>query len=373
MFIDSIEFATLLILQQNPLLKISDIAERLGITFYKANKAYNALFEKELVKGTSSIISPSSLNLERYEIMLEISRYQSILKVEEILKHHNYTRYHSRYTLGSKRGIYVQFDIPANCKKFLEELFEKLKDKQYVDYFEFLEKGKVVTTTGIDLNYINWDSLAWNFDATKWFENEIETDIPCKNDRKPILSNGIKVNEIDMWILRTLSKNAMLSNIEILDDIEYETKKLLGEKREKNLSTISRRLKYVKENHISDNQLLINNKLFNLSTQIMFNVKIEEKLRKKLCQKMKIQPFPFRSALTETKTGFRWLLRCPSEYISDLTNYIWKLEPTEMSILYLMPESKLYWFYPLNYDVQGHRWKDSYTYFFEPIQELMKK
>ncbi|MBY9002281.1 MAG: hypothetical protein KGD64_15280 [Candidatus Heimdallarchaeota archaeon] len=371
MFIDPIEFKTFLRLQQNPLLKVSDIAEKLGITFYKANKAYNSLFEKELVKGISSVISPRSLNLERHEVMFEISKYKSVLQVEEILKKHNYTRYHSRYTLGSTRGIYAQFDIPTNCKNFLIELSEKLKDIQCVDKFKFLEKGDVVATTGINLKYINWESLNWNFDTAEWFKTKIKKVINCDEDKNSISSNGQKINDIDLWILRSLSKNAMFSNIDILKDIEKETKELLGKKREKDLSTISRRLKYVKDNYISDNQLLINNKLFNLSTQIMFNVTIADDVRDKLCQKMKQQPLPFRSALTETKTGFRWLIRCPSEYISELTNYIWKWEPTEMSVFYLMPESKLYWFYPLNYDVLENSWKDSYEHFFEPIQKLI--
>lgn len=371
MFINATEFATFLILQQNPLLNVSELAERLNTTFYKADKAYKNLFEKNLVKGISSIIAPINLSLERYEIIFEIESFSNVLKIEKLLEAHNYTRYHSRYTQGSKRGIYVQFDIPLKCKNYLKELANMLKKKNLVDRFEFLERGTVAATTGIDLNYIDWESLGWKFDATKWFDTKLKQKVECKEE-PPIVNKNSKINEIDLWILRTLSKNAMLSNKEILDDIELESKKLLGKKLEKDLSTISRRLKFVKDTYISESQLLINNKLFNLSTQIMFNVRLESEARDILCQKMKQNPLPFRSALTKTQTGFRWLLRCPSDYISEITNYIWKLDPAEMSLIYFMPESKLYWFYPLNYDVINSKWNDSREYFFNPIEKQLK-
>jgi len=216
-------------------------------------------------------------------------------------------------------------------------------------------------------------TLEWKFDLQDWFEKEIngeecKEELPTKEKKE---RDDPKLNEIDLWIMRTLSKNANMSNKEIKKDIEKETEQLLHKKLVKDLSTISRRLQIVKERYIAESQLQINNNLFNLSTQIMFEVEISEIDKRILCLKMRESPLPFKSALTETERGFRWIIRCPSEYVSELTNYIWKLQPSSMRVNYLIQNSKLYWFYPLNYDVKKGKWIDTFEHFFNPIQEVL--
>ncbi|MHA1668035.1 MAG: hypothetical protein ACTSUR_05185 [Candidatus Heimdallarchaeaceae archaeon] len=373
MFIDPIEFSVFLLLQQNPLKKISEIAEQLEITFYRANKAYNALFEKKLIKGISSIIDPVALNLERVEVIYYVERYKSLVNLEKLLELHNYTRYQTRFISGSKRGVYAQFDLPRKSIKFLNEMSNTLKEKERVLEYRILEKGRTVATTGIDINFIDLKTLEWKFDLQDWFEKEIneeecKEELPTKEKKE---RDDPKLNKIDLWIMRTLSKNANMSNKEIKKDIEKETEQLLHKKLVKDLSTISRRLQIVKERYIAESQLQINNNLFNLSTQIMFEVEISEIDKRILCLKMRESPLPFKSALTETEKGFRWIIRCPSEYVSELTNYIWKLQPSSMRVNYLIPNSKLYWFYPLNYDVKKGKWIDTFEHFFNPIQEVL--
>ena len=372
MFITRLEYSILLFLQQHPLANLSLISDNLGVSFYTVKKTYQSLLLKNLISGVAAIISPAALNLEKATVFFEIDNYKSIKTLEQILDSHNYTRYRTRYICGESRGLYVNFELPPQCATFLNEFGDLLVEKGIVKSYTLFSRNSGEYRTSVNVRFVDWETLEWRFDIHSWVNSfrslglESSTNDILSVD-KPIFNNSTRINELDLWVMRALSKDAKVTIKKLKEIIEIESGCIQNRCIVKDLSTISRSVKRIEEKFVLEYQLLLNNKLLGLNNQIVFQIQEDGLLFKKLVSHLMKHPLPFKSTLNQFSGGFHWYIRCPSEYISELINAIWELNPSSMKIMHLIPPSRLYYFYPLNYDLANKKWKDDYNWFFDPV------
>lgn len=376
MLISRLEYSILLYLQQHPLANFSSISESLGVSFYTVKKIYRSLVDKNLVSGVAAVISPLALNLEKVTVFFEVYNYKSLATLELLLDSHNYTRYRSRYLCGDQRGLYVNFELPSNCFSYLDELGDKLLNKNIVRSYELFSRKYGEFRTNVAVQYINWETFDWQFDIDSWIQNFDDANYTLKNNLQtlldpPDLNNPLRINELDLWVMRALSKDAKLTIKELKEIIENESKQIQKQPVIKDISTISRSVKRIEEKFVLEYQLLLNNKLLSLNNQAIFEVRANENLLSALINYIIKHPLPFKSTLNIFKGGFHWYIRSPSEYINAISNFIWSFNPESMKVMYLIPPSRLYYFYPLNYNIHEKKWNDSYEFFFDPIEKYL--
>lgn len=376
LYLDKNEYEVLLALQKDPLASISDIREDISKrdskerSFYSVKKAFTSLLEKGIIKNFAASIDPSKIGLEKRSYFFNTSSFKKTQELEKILDSHNYSRYRCRAITGPKTGLYVEFEIPPGTEGYIEELIDILTKKQYI--FNVLELGKEenVIQTNINLKFIDPSSLQWTFNFEEWINGNEKNDgntikIASKIEKK-------KINETDLWLMRILTINPRQKNKDLLQNLQEEKKKLTGTELQKDLTTISRRKNYILENYIGDTQVLINSEIFSLDVRMIFNVIMKKKYVEEIKKKLINNPLPFRTNFVETKKGFRWYIyRSPTSYVNQLTNWIWSMDPECMRTIHWLPFGRLYWFYPLNYDLETTDWKKSREHFFDPIQKFL--
>ncbi|MHA1687128.1 MAG: hypothetical protein ACTSYD_12120 [Candidatus Heimdallarchaeaceae archaeon] len=376
MFITRLEYSILLFLQQHPLANLSLISDNLGVSFYTVKKTYQSLLLKNLISGVAAIISPAALNLEKATVFFEVDNYQSIKKLEKILDSHNYTRYRSRYICGESRGLYVNFELPSQCAPFLQEFGDLLVEKGIINFYALFSRNFGEYRTSANVRFVDWETLEWRFDIKSWINSLHSSGLGDSTDiqtsvTKPTFNNSFRINELDLWVMRALSKDAKLTIKKLKEIIETESDYIQNRRIVKDPSTISRSVKRIEDKFILEYQLLLNNKLLGLDNQIIFQIHEDGTLFKKLVSHLVKYPLPFKSTLSQFSGGFHWYIRCPSEYMSELVNAIWELNPLSMKVIHLIPPSRLYYFYPLNYDIVNKKWKDDYSWFFDPVRSYL--
>ncbi|MHA1400334.1 MAG: hypothetical protein ACTSQE_08295 [Candidatus Heimdallarchaeaceae archaeon] len=379
MYLTRDEYKVLLALQKDPLSSISDIKDDINYTygedktFYSIKKAFTNLLDKGIIRNFAASIDPEKIDLKRECFFFETKNYKKMENLERILDNHNYSRYRSRAIAGDKKGIYAEFEIPEGTKHFLEELINKLKSKNFVEKVVSFEKGAETVKTDIDMRYVDPSTLKWTFDLNKWVNKEYSQ--KSSSDDKKRTNETLKVqkiNETDLWLMRILTINPRQKNKELLERLNEEKKRLTQSEFSKDLSTISRRKHYILENYIGDTQVIVDDTLFSLDVRMMLEIKMNKRRVKEIKEKLRANPLPFRTNFVDTKTGFRWyIFRSPSKLVNEIINWLWSLDPEAMSVMHWLPYGRLYWFYPLNYDINAGDWIKTYEHFFEPVEKFL--
>lgn len=374
MYLGYKDYKVLLALQQTPLANISQLARDLDLSYYETKKSLQNLEKNEVIKGYSATIEPELMKLKKRAYLYKVTNFANLNELEKLLDAHNYTIYRTRYTSGESRGLYAEFAFPEKVEAYQEDLHNQLVEKEKIDLVHRFNGEIEKTDTNVDLKKIDQETLNWQFSMENWKKEE------TKNQKKRGKNNNNKkedepetpdkIIETDLWLLRALSINPRKPNKELAKIIEDERKKMHLKPLNKDLSTISRRLKHVKDNYIGDCQVLINKALFNLDSQLIYEVEIKKEKTREVKEKLVCNPIPFKSNFIETRRGFRWYLyRCPPEVSSAINNYLWELEPKKMRKIDLFLPRGLYYFYPLNYDTEEYRWEDDESYFYQPIEK----
>ncbi len=374
MYLGYKEYKVLLALQQTPLANISQLARNLDLSYYETKKSLQNLEKNEVVKGYSATIEPELMKLEKRAYLYKITNFANLNELEKLLDAHNFTTYRTRYTSGESRGLYAEFAFPEKVEEYQEELHKLLIEEEKIDLIHRFNGEIEKIDTNVDLKKINQETLNWQFSMENWKNEETKQhQKKRKNNNKKKRGETVptdKIIETDLWLLRALSIDPRKLNKEIAKTIEKERKKMHLKPLNKDLSTISRRLKHVKDNYIGDCQVLINKTLFNLDSQLIYEVEITKEKTREVKEKLVCHPIPFKSNFIETRRGFRWYIyRCPPEVSSAINNYLWELEPKKMRKIDLFLPRGLYYFYPLNYDTEANKWKDDRTYFYHPIEK----
>ncbi len=379
------QYKVLLALHKYPLATISDLKDHINEvynekkTFYSVKRAFLELTEKGIIQSFAASVDPQKVGLKRVCYFFTTNSYKKTQLLQKIIDRHNYSRYSSKATSGKERGLYVEFEIPPNTEGFLEQLGEILIKKKIVSSVVNFDGDLSTIKTDIDLTYIDPSTFKWKFNIKDWINYELDnktTNANMGSSKTAVTSLDSqidrKINETDLWLMRVLTINPRQKNKDMLKTLNEEKLKLTKKPFNKDISTVSRRKRYILEHYIGDTQVIVDSSLFSLEVKMLYNIHINKKEVEKIKKLLIAHPIPYRTNFVETKEGFRWYIyRAPLHFVNDLTAFLWSLDPDVMQILHWLLKSKLYWFYPLNYDINTSSWITSYEHFFESFSSLL--
>lgn len=145
---------------------------------------------------------------------------------------------------------------------------------------------------------------------------------------------------------------------------------------------VSRRLRFLKENAISDYRVFLNWTDFDLYQTILIQGfcrdEIPLKLRNYLMKSSKevnqsnIQRnsvFPFQCSYFITNDGFYWYVRAPPKHVSELLDFIWEISPDHKLFLLDYRFSQRYKLWDQTFDAENHKWKKNYDFMIKSVLE----
>ncbi|MHA1303692.1 MAG: winged helix-turn-helix transcriptional regulator [Candidatus Heimdallarchaeaceae archaeon] len=361
-------------LQKNPLANYSQMAKALNITDKTAKVYYNYLVENGYIgkivgdkKGLESVqarITVESLGLQTYNLLVYVNKLKNVEFLENLADYHNFTSYRNRI-LGSKQGLFFQFNIPEKSYEDLHDLFSELKQLNIITDYEILKSTGIYHSTLPDFKYYNNETgeWLWNVDSGlinlgQWFKHYISMD--PKEDKIITKTENIqkKLTQLDLKLLRQLTKDAK----------EYSNKEL-AEIYDVSPTTITRRLQFLNEKVIKEYRLGYMRSKVQFVDLIMFRGYCSQDARNRLFRLVKEHPIPFDTGLILLDDGFLWRMNLPPAYTSALSTFLWGI-CDKIDFYHLNHSaSMLYWFYDENFDVDKKEWKaSSYEMYELPIQ-----
>ncbi len=356
------DFALLLALEANPSMSISELAERLKTSRPTVKKRLQLLKEQGIIKTPMAVYKPEALGLVRCSIIAFVNKLKNVEQLEVLCNNHPYTTYRSRL-FGGNFGLFMQFDVPKQGEKKLEQLFKILEKKGLVSSFElYCSTGKKVRSF-FNVEKFDLNTSTWDFSWKKWFMNlqRLETKKKLDTSIKTTYNGDIK--ELHLKILRDLTANASIKQTDLQK--KYSLSK----------SEISRQYNHVLENYVETIRIIYDRFTFDLTeTYLMVVENVSKPIMGKIYQHIKQSPPPFNfvfDVIGEDK--FLMWISLSSAQANDLAFNTWELfEKSKIYVLSLRGKfSSVYWFYDENYDFSKNKWKDSDDYFIlNPLKSI---
>jgi len=386
--LDAAAYSIFLYLQQNPLIPVKTIADELGYSTTLVNARLESLKEQGFLRpsreifvpflGTrlqtevEAVYDPNPLGLQRFNIFLEdIPDLSSLHELETFLAIHPYTHYHIAL-FNTQASLFVQFDIPPSAETYLTELLETLQGHDYYHSYSFM-KQLFVAKSKFDFN-------RWQLSSNKWeiySQNDlVETSLDSELDflwrdflaqYQPATPPQSQVemvfdfDKIDMSLLRELTVNAK-PNITKLSK-HYEISR----------SRVSRRIKRLREQVVTDERLVYDQSIFDLSVAIIIQAKFEEGsdlTYQSFYDFLTADFLPFSTTAIMDTGQFLWYVVCPPSLVSVINRFVW-LHAKPLNLYHLDIDSgRTYYFYSKSMVSKG-TWKADKSYFIDsPLSNL---
>ena len=360
--LSSEDFAILLALESNPYMPMTELATLLGITRITAKKRVDDLKERDIIRKPIAIYNPYSLLLKRVNVFAHSKSIEQLRRLELACDEHPYTHYRVR-AFGGSFGLFIQFDMPENSVNLLCEFFQKLQNEEILESYILLPSSNLRTDVYADLKRYNVKLSSWVFSWKEWIKltESFSSNIPSETREKNSYSD---FNPIHFKILRMLTADGSLKQTDINDKL--------------NLSRTQghRDYNYVMDNYIEKIRFIYNREIFQLTeTYIAFGQDIPKKSSARIFNAINEAPPPFRLSLDIIEdNGILLWANMSSSQATDFAFALWD-KFTNIQIYTLdTKKSKLYWFYPNNFDFNKSNWNTSKDYFItEPIERTLKK
>ncbi|UJG41647.1 MAG: winged helix-turn-helix transcriptional regulator [Candidatus Heimdallarchaeum aukensis] len=365
-------------LQKNPLASFTEIASALGITDKTAKAHYNILVSEGYIgkkvgnkAGLESVqarICVDSIGLKTYSVFVESNKLSNIKFLEKLADFHNFTSYRNR-VIGSRQGLFLQFNIPQSAYRYLEDLFTELMKLNIIDSFNTLPSLDYHHSNFPDFTFYDNDKGEWvwqiedgKINLGSWFKHFLT--MSFENNYQPHQCKNVmeKLTEIDLLLLRQLTKDAReFSKIELANKFSVSP------------ATITRRIKFLNDNVIKEYRLGYRRAKVQFVDLIMFRAYCSDEVKFKLYKLLHDSPVPFDSGFVLLEDGFLWRLNLPPVYTSAFSNLLWgicdKLEYYHLDHIHSM----LYWFYHKNFDTETKSWKAGKEEVFDQPIEWVEK
>ncbi len=233
----------------NSRIPINRLAKKVGVSREVANYRLNKLIKDKIILWFYSVIDVEALGFERYGYFIELKGVNHAKEKEfiEYLIKHDFVNYISP-VIGKWN---VVFDIYAKDKQHLQEIIKEIENK----IGKYLEKYSI----------ISMETALESF-PTKIFGSKKE--IEYKETKK-----DIKVDKIDLQILKELSNNSRVEYKEIAGKLKMTANAI--KYRIKNMETSG----ILKEYTISIDKKKLGYEFYNLQLKII-NYKKELELKK---------------------------------------------------------------------------------------------
>jgi DNA-binding Lrp family transcriptional regulator len=355
------DLALIFALEEDPFISITKLSEMLNLSRPTIKKRMEALKKQGILGKPMALYQPETLGLERKHVFAEVSSLEDLKILEKACEVHPYTKYRSR-TFGGNFGIYIQFEIPHNTLHLLNDFLQKLLDSKYMTDFKLLESSGIRTVSFPDLNKFNAESLSWDFSWKEWYKSlmSYSTVINKKVEEK---INYSVYKPLHFQILRKISSDASVNQSELID--------LFGISK----TEAHRSYNFVMNKYVDRVRLIYDRESFNLTeTYLALSPYIGYKKQAQIYNQMTENPPPFHISFDVLENGgvIIWG-NMNSSQATDFAFSSWKsLNNIQIYLLNTKKGgSRMYWFYPNNFDFEKQNWKTSRRYMIDdPLSEL---
>ena len=344
----------------DPFVSITEIASTLGVTRTTARKRVESLKRREIIRSPIAVYSPYSLGLRRLNVIAHVDSLENLEKLVLACNEHPYTHYRTRL-LGGAIGLFIQFDIPENTVALIETFLQELEQNNIIQNFTLYPSTGIRKEVYANIKRFNFELSRWDFTWENWFES-LENESISLPEKRKINTNFEKFQANHFQILRMLTANSELMQTEIMEKLPLSR------------TQAHREYNYVMDNYVDSIRTIYNREIFNLTESYLLVAKdLSEKFIARLFSAMNNNPPPFRFALDHIENN---QLICWGNFTSiRAINLAYKLwEVTDKVELYTLDTrfSRLYWFYPDNFDFQTHQWRISKDYVVDkPLKTIL--
>ena len=360
--LSSEDFAILLALESNPYMPMTELAALLGVSRITAKKRVDDLKERDIIRKPIAIYNPNSLFLKRVNVFAKLKTVEQLQKLELVCDEHPYTHYRVR-AFGGGFGLFIQFDIPESSVKLLNDFFKTLQKERILESFTLLPSTNLRTDVYADLKRYNVKLSSWEFSWKEWLKSteSFSSALPTKSNKTV---NYSEFNQIHFKILRMLTADGSLKQTDI------------NEKLTLSRTQGHRDYNYVMDNYIEKIRFIYNREIFQLTeTYIAFGQNIPQNTSAKIFNAINKSPPPFRLSLDIIEEeGILVWANMSSSQAADFAFALWNKFNNIQIYTLDTKKSKLYWFYPNNFDFTTQVWKTSKDYFItEPLERTLKQ
>ncbi|MHA1911668.1 MAG: winged helix-turn-helix transcriptional regulator [Candidatus Kariarchaeaceae archaeon] len=364
------EYEMILTLTSDPLMSMTELAEKLNISWPTAKKKYESLKERGILRTPLAQYIPEKLGLRRINVYCYVNSKEAMKIVERSCYEHPYTTYRGQ-VYCSAFGLFIQYSIPEGTYQNLVSFFDELKSKGYISEYKMFTSSGVRIETTPDIKRFDSETSTWDFSWEDWlsFENN-KYDSEETFSPPEINDDFSEFKENHFKVLRAFTSNGALT--------QSELKKMFNLSR----TEAHRQYNYVIDNYIKNVRIRYARKIFDLTETFLVICKnIDKETRDQLYYAIKKDPPPFLLAIDFLEDGgvLIWGTMSPIQG-NNFAFSIWeKCSDVKIFTLNVMDRdsapysSATFYFYPENFDFEKMEWKVSKKYMVdEPMQRLEK-
>ncbi len=342
----------LIALQENPLSSDSALANIMGVSQPTATSRLRELKEKVSIYNIHCDLDCDALGLELIDVILDIPNGPALEFCEKICKEHPYTLYRTRQ-YGKTSGLFIQFRIPLNSKKYIIDLIELLKEKKIISNFRIPKRSQNAPPTPYSRSKLSaWDpkTMRWEFDWENWIPDlESQSSVfPPFIQTDCILDN---LSGMDIHQLSEMTQDARQKNTDIMRKLSYDIYEPgLPQK-------VSRRLKFLKEKVVTGYRVFLNWEVFDTYHTFAFICKATKEQTAQLYNQLSDKPIPFYSTFTILDDGYLWSVQAPPSHFSNIGKITWDYSEERELLILDYKTSDTYGLWAETYDSLSHSWR----------------
>ncbi len=375
---DSKDLMIFLVFERDPTMSNMVIAKEVGISSESVRTRIHAMKHKGFLRPDRTIqdpllgkrlqteievaYDPEKLGLLRQHVFfIDVPNRESLNRLKQFCDDHPYTHYRT-LAYAQNATLYAQFDIPSEISKEMKKLYSSFQEQGLCKHIETVDS---VVTSYHSADFKRWDDsknmwkVHYDFKSStgkrmsdlesmwnRYREKQTTLETPSE------IVSPLKLDGLDMHLLRELTINA-LPNI-----------KTLGAYYKRDPTTISRRVKRIRENLLSRTILYYNRALFDLTyPQFIlgkFN-KSDEMDLEMIHGFIRSGEIPFECRLVSDKSKFLLYVISPPSFGPEFSEFFWE-HSSNISLFQLqLNASFTYYFYPENYTIDGWKTENDYV------------
>ncbi len=355
-------FRLLQFLQKNPTANFSKIAEALGITDKTAKAHYDYLLKKGYIGGVRAKYIPESIGLETNSFLVSLPDLKRVEFLEELAEFHNFTTFRNRI-IGNIQGLFIQFDIPGDSSKYLDELFIKLEELSIIEMYEKIPTIGVKLSTTPEFEFFDTltGDITWDFH--EWSKKYDNADSTLPSDIPEIKNVQEGINELDIKLLTEITKGSKYYHKQIDFAKKFKVSPV----------QITRRMNFLNTNVVKYRILYTRSKIQSVDL-VLFRGKCSEERKNKLYNLLNEHPIPFDTGLELLQDGFLWRMNTPPTFTSFFSEFLWKISSRLNYYSFDHTKSRLYHFYDKNFDIDSKEWRATRKEIYEePLNWIEKR
>ncbi len=327
------------------------------------------LLGKRMQTELEAVYIPQHLGLLRQHVLFyDVPNSRSLNALLAFCEAHPYTHYRA-VAYGNGTMLYAQFDIPPEISGEMEQLYRILENAPLFDHFQILET-EFVGKSKVDL-------AKWDYRNKEWLlgeENAFPSTFSVSDLWEKFLTEGKissiekvqpriqpKLDSLDMLLLREITVNAKISV------------KFLSQTYKKDMGTISRRLKALRETVAYGSILYYDPSLFDIEYYQLIIGKFSpgsDLSPESLLSFLKSEYLPFESTAAIDDGWFMWYISSPASLASSFTDFIWQNAALFQVFQLNLSRARTYYFYHENYNGNGEWRTDSDWILNDPLASI---